>query len=104
MAVLNITPRQRMVDQQGRPYFLWDMELTLEAFEERLRDPDPDVRAYFMGKLMREARPDDVFGFVSLAEITEHWPSLERYLGRTRGFWTWLLASWEAMAHDRQPA
>jgi hypothetical protein len=35
----------------------------LEEFRERLRDPDPAVRAYYLGKLMRQAKPDDVFTF-----------------------------------------
>lgn len=95
MSVLNITPRERMIDADGRPYFLWDSELTLDGFEALLRDPDPEVRAYNLGRLMRQARPDDVFAFASLREIRAAWPLLERYLGRTRTFWAWLLERWE---------
>jgi hypothetical protein len=36
--------------------------------------PDPDGRGYFIGKLMRRARPDDVLSF-------------ERYLGKSRELW-----------------
>ena len=92
--VLNPTPRSKLVDAQGRPYFLWDQEMTLERFEERLRDPDPDVRAYYTGKLMRQAKPDDVFTFVTRKEIEELWPRLDRYLGNTREFWTWIFEAW----------
>jgi hypothetical protein len=81
----------RLVDAKGRPYFLWDEDLTIDAFRSRLRDPDPEVRAYYLGKLMRQAKPDDVFTFVTLAEITELFPLVARYLGRSRDFWTWLL-------------
>jgi hypothetical protein len=43
-------------------------EMTLDEFRGKLRDPDPDVRAYFLGKLMmRQAKPDDVFSFIHLA-------------------------------------
>ena len=70
--------------------------MTLEEFREQLRDPNPDVRAYLAGKLMRQAKPDDVFTFVSPREIRELWPRLERYLGTKRGFWTWLFESWES--------
>ena len=59
-------------------------------FQERLRDPDPDVRAYFVAKLMRQAKPDDVFQFVTLSTIKELWPHLTRFLGHSRPFWTWL--------------
>ena len=79
-----------MTDASGYPYFLWDLEMTLEDFETRLRDSEPEVRAYLTGKLMRQARPDDVFEFVGLSEIDDLWPLLERYLGRTRPFWEWV--------------
>ena len=100
--MLNPTPRESLTDQQGRPYFLWDCELTLAEFERRLKDPDPDVRAYFVGKLMRQAKPDDVFQFVTLSEIKELWPRLERFLGQSRPFWTWLLEAWDRKPHGRR--
>ncbi|HEX7182377.1 MAG TPA: hypothetical protein VF756_11080 [Thermoanaerobaculia bacterium] len=94
--MLNPTPAELMVDQQGRPYFLWDSDMTLEEFRRGLEDNEPEARAYLVGKLMRQAKPDDVFAFVSPREIRELWPLLERYLGKTREFWTWLFGSWEA--------
>ncbi|HSK78284.1 MAG TPA: hypothetical protein VLQ45_17665 [Thermoanaerobaculia bacterium] len=97
--MLNPTPPDRLVDEQGHPYFLWDSEMTLEEFQEGLKSPDPDVRAYLVGKLMRQAKPDDVFTFVSARQIRELWPRLERYLGKTREFWTWLFEAWEAQGH-----
>ncbi len=33
---------------------------------------------------MRQAKPDDVFTFVSLDELYDLLPAIERYLGRTR--------------------
>jgi hypothetical protein len=85
-----------MVDAAGRPYFLWDVDMTLDEFRRRLADPDPDVRGYLVGKLMRQAKPDDVFEFVRLADIVTLWPRLERYLGKTRDMWRWLLGQWGA--------
>ncbi|HVK77533.1 MAG TPA: hypothetical protein VM734_29710 [Kofleriaceae bacterium] len=94
MSALAPTPADRLVDARGRPYFLWDEDMTLAVFRERLRDPDPEVRAYFLGKLMRQAKPDDVFSFVTLAEVVAAFPAVERYLGHTREFWSWLLGQW----------
>ena len=88
------TPPERLCDARGRPYFLWDSEMTLDAFRAVLADPDPDIRAAYVGKLMRQAKPDDVFEFVRLAEIVELWPRLERYLGRERAMWRYLLDRW----------
>src|SRR5881628_3118395 len=85
------TPRDRLVDQQGRPYFLWDAEMTLEEFERVVNDPQAATRPYLIGKLMRQAKPDDALQFVSPQEIADLWPSIERYLGKSRPFWNWLL-------------
>ena len=65
------TPSERLLDQQGRPYFLWDVDMSLDAFRRGLADPDPEVRAYLAAKLMRQAKPDDVFLFLDLREIAE---------------------------------
>jgi hypothetical protein len=92
--MLNPTPLERLTDRQGHPYFLWDSEMTLDEFRRGLQDPNLEVRAYLVGKLMRQAKPDDVFSFVSTGEIRALWPHLERYLGKTREFWTWLLDAW----------
>lgn len=88
------TPPDRLVDQDGRPYFLWDSEMTLAEFQRRLREENDEGRAYLIGKLMRQAKPDDVFTFVSVADIVSLWPRVRRYLGRTLGFWCWLLDRW----------
>ena len=94
MSTLNPTPPEHLLDPQGRPYFLWDMDMKVERFQELLRDPDPEMRAYMIGKLMRQAKPDDVFTFVKVREIRELWPRIEPYLGLTREFWRWLLETW----------
>jgi hypothetical protein len=100
MSILCPTPRELMVDAQGRPYFLWDSDMTLARFRELLRDPDERVRTYYVGKLMRQAKPDDAFEFVTLADIGASWPQLERYLGRKWAFWTWLLGEWGVLSRS----
>jgi hypothetical protein len=60
--------------------------MTLETVRAKLRDPNPEVRAYLIGKLMRQAKSDDVFTFVTEGRIRELWPRLERYLGKQRAF------------------
>jgi len=103
MAILAPTPPERMVDPSGRPYFLWDSEMDLETFRARLLDADEEVRGYYIGKLMRQAKPDDVFTFIDLATIRTHWTVIAPYLGRRREMWEWLLAQWsstEAVERD----
>jgi hypothetical protein len=101
MSVLAPTPPDRLVDGRGRLYFLWDEELTVDQFRTLLDDSDAAVRAYFLGKLMRQAKPDDVFSFVTLDRIEREFPLVERYLGRTRAFWTWLLERWRRPGASR---
>ncbi len=83
-----------MCDAQGRPYFLWDDAITLSEFLAKLRDPDPNVAAYWLGKAMRQSKPDDILQFTTTDEIRAAWPRLERYLGRDRAMWAWLLEAW----------
>jgi hypothetical protein len=83
-----------MVDSRGRPYFLWDVDLTLDEFVRDLRGADDEVRAYLLAKLMRQAKPDDVFSFVRRADIEALWPRLEGFLGKSRSMWRWLLDRW----------
>jgi hypothetical protein len=40
---------------------------------------------------MRQAWPDDAIVLIGLPVIRELWSSVERYLGRSRAFWTCLL-------------
>lgn len=89
---LNPTPPDRLCDAQGRPTFLWDNDLTLDEVRARLRSPDPDVAAYWLGTVMRQARPDDALTLAPPARMRELWPRLERYLGRERAFWAWYLS------------
>ena len=95
MAILNPTPSDRLVDDRGRPYFLWDSEMTLDEVRAKLETGSRQLRGYLVGKLMRQAKPDDVFQFVTRAEIADLWLEIGRHLGRTRDFWTWILAAWE---------
>ena len=43
--MLSPTPRELLLDPEGRPYFLWDLDIDLPSFERLLRHPDPAVQA-----------------------------------------------------------
>jgi len=100
MAALHPHPLERIVDPQGRPYFLWDMDMTLAEFMAALR-VDSDARLPLLGKLLREARPDDVFHFISLQQLADELPGIAPFLGRQRAMWEWLVEEWRRLGHVR---
>ena len=97
MGLLNPTPPDKLCDGQGRPYFLWDVDIDLARFRELVHGDDVDVRAAFIAKMMRQAKPDDVFQFITVADIVRDWVRIEPQLGRRRDFWRWLLHAWGAL-------
>ncbi len=85
------TPEDRLCDRQGRPYFLWDNNVTLQELREHLAAADEDRQAYWLAKLMRQAKPDDAIILAGTEPMRRLWPKLEHSLGRTRAFWAWYL-------------
>ena len=77
-----------------RPWFLWDAEITEEQLRERLRHPDPRIRAQWQGVVLREAKPSEVWRYLTLDEVVHDWQHIQRHLGRRRRFWEFLLAGW----------
>ena len=78
-----------------RPYFLWDEELTIAAFRQRLsHGPEPE-RLRLMAKLLREARDDEVWRFVTVRTVLAHFHVLAPHLGRRRAFWEFLFDAWK---------
>jgi len=86
------TPPDQLVDARGRPYFLWDVDLTLADWLVRVHGPDLDDAAYWLARALRDAKPDDVLEFVDWDRIQRDWPRMARYLGRRKAFWAWWLA------------
>jgi len=98
--MLSPTPRREWVDAQGRPYFLWDTDMTLATFVDRLRDPDVEVRAYLVGRsCARRSRttlhlrvpPRDCRSLAAAREVPREESTL----------WTWLLDWWKARGERR---
>ena len=89
--MLSPTPEGKLCDLQGRPYFLWDCDVTLAGLREHLDAPDDARRSYWLAKVMRQAKPDDAIVLAGTEEMRRLWPYIERSLGRVREFWKWYL-------------
>jgi hypothetical protein len=81
-------------DPTARPYFLWDEETTVAQLRSAIEHAEVEEWARLVGKVMREARDTDVWHFVTPREVWERRALLERYLGRRRSFWQYLLEGW----------
>lgn len=81
-------------DDNAQPSFIWDVPVTVAELRRHLKHQDPRVRAQWMGRVLREARYQDVWRFVTVDEVLEAFPLVRRHLGRMRRFWEWLLEGW----------
>jgi hypothetical protein len=77
------------------PYFLWDEPMTVAEFKQRLQTASLPEQKRLLAKLLREARDTDVWQFTTPQEVWQRWNELSPMLGRRRGFWEWLLTSWQ---------
>ena len=80
-----------LLEDDTKPYFLWWLDATVGDFKVHLASPDVEVRAYWLGALLREANTRDVWLFTTEKEIRSMWNRLVRHLGRSRRMWSWLL-------------
>jgi hypothetical protein len=87
---LPITTPELLRDET-RPYFLWWTDVTVGRFRELLHSEDAEMRAYWIGAMLREANTRDVWLFVTPNEIRALWSRLSRYLGRSRQLWACLI-------------
>ena len=78
------------------PWFLWwdGVRLTEAELRAKLRSENPVERGNWAGRVMREARYQDVWKYLTLEDILRDWPHVLRNLGRERTFWTWLIGEW----------
>jgi hypothetical protein len=80
----------------AQPYFIWDQPITVRGLRARLGAEDPDERLQWTARVLRDARFDDVWRFLSVEDVVRLWPSVAPRLGRRRAFWTWILDRWRA--------
>jgi hypothetical protein len=87
-------------DPEAIPYFLWDEPMALSELRARLDTADRAERLRLLGRILREARDTDVWRFTTPAEVIASWSELQRYLGRRRAFWEFLLQRWQDLGLD----
>ena len=80
-------------------WFPWDRALDAEEARVILADADHPRRVPLIALILREARPDQVWDWITPTEVALLLPALEWRLGRSRRFWTWLFQQWRRLGH-----
>jgi hypothetical protein len=71
--------------------FAWDRPETAESLRVRLAAADEREWLRLAAWILREARVDEVWQFLTLAQISAAADRLLPHLGRRRALWTYLL-------------
>ena len=71
--------------------FAWDRPETATTLRERLTAATGTDWLRTAAWLMREARVDQVWQFLTLQQVAEHFPKLSPMLGRRRPVWEHLI-------------
>ena len=81
-------------DATERPDFLWDESLTRSDLRQILEAGNEQERIYYTAKILREARFEEVWDYISPAFLSSHWEKLRGKLGRRNGFWEFFYVTW----------
>ena len=82
------------MDTLQKPYFLWDYDLTEADVRAILRGNDEDQRAWLVARLIESARYEDIWKYISLADLRSIFPKLQ-LKPRVRAAWEFALQVWE---------
>jgi len=85
-----------MNNDADRPDFLWDESLTRANLKQLLETGDEEERLYYAAKILREARFEEVWDYLSPAFLAANWGKLHARLGRKSRFWEFLYSTWRA--------
>ncbi|MCB9676688.1 MAG: hypothetical protein H6737_16340 [Alphaproteobacteria bacterium] len=87
----------RPSDDDAVPPFFWDRNVTAGELRSVLADREHPDRLRLLGTLLREARPGQVWDWVTPADVAEALPQVKPFLGRRRAFWEWLIDGWSQL-------
>ena len=79
-----------------RPYFIWNADLTEQDVRQILASDDEYERTRMIGHIVRNARFDDVWKYVTLQDVIDNWRIVRGFLWppSLREVWTWAPQVW----------
>ena len=83
------------MDRQ-RPYFIWNADLTEQDVRRILAGDDEYERERMIGHIVRNARFDDIWKYITIQDIVDNWRIVRGFLWppSLRELWTWALRVW----------
>ena len=84
------------------PYFLWEYDLTDADVRSILRGNDETQKAWLVARLLESARFEDIWGYISLAELRAIFPKLQ-LKPQVRAAWEFALLVWAAESTSDEP-
>ena len=79
------------------PYFCWDRPWSVAEIRRRLDSASPEEWIRLAAWIMREAKFQDVWEFLSPRTVFERFPELKRHLKPTTEFWDYILKTWHEL-------
>jgi hypothetical protein len=83
-------------DLTDRPDFLWDELLVRDDLKKILAGDNAEERLYYAAKILREARFEEVWEYLSPTFLAANWDKLHSRLGRKKRFWEFFYSTWRA--------
>lgn len=75
------------------PYFIWDYDIDESEIRAILRGNDEEQKAWLIERLLESARYEDIWQYVSLAELRTIFPKLHQK-PQIRAAWEFALSVW----------
>ncbi len=75
---------------------MWDEPLSRDDLKKVLDSENEEESLYYAAKILREARFEEVWEYLSPTFLVSHWEKLRARLGRKKGFWEFFYTTWRA--------
>ena len=76
------------------PYFLWDYNLNAQQILNLLHEGAPEDKAWLISRILNYARWDDIWRYVTVNDIHEHFDQLHFRRPQDRDLWAYALERW----------
>jgi uncharacterized protein (DUF433 family) len=90
-----------VVNALQTPYFIWDYDLSEADIRAILRGEDEVQKAWLTARLLESARFEDVWQYISLAELRAIFPKLQ-LKPQVRAAWEFALHVWAVEPTDER--